>query len=331
MLPRKLILTSIILMSFLAELLTANCYFIRLNGYNLDKKFDVFSWGELSPLIGLEAGDYFHLSPSGQNIINISNGEAKNLQGELYYIPQNLIDKNNTFSLKMMVLERDDKSPDDLVLPLSEKSISLTSKSFFLDSLRTDVTFQPFSYSVTNTAQNKQSYQFEILRDLRDCSLDTTQGQANDQHFRLQNKLKQLNLHVKHYEEAFLSGGQEYKSYRLASIKEDSLSDALDIAETIATVNSSELISLGLALEKLRKVENFSNVWREYRYLIQHLLKQKINIKYMEEKDFKEKDPKEMEYKEMEVPSLRFHSDWEKLTKSTGILPPNHWNVQRDR
>ena len=93
MMVRKLILTSIILISFLVEVATANCYFIRLNGYHLSQRLDVFGWGELSPLIGLEAGEYYHLAPSGQHKIDISNGEAKNLQGELYYIPQNLIDK----------------------------------------------------------------------------------------------------------------------------------------------------------------------------------------------------------------------------------------------
>ncbi len=319
--PRKLILTFIILISFFGEVVVANCYFIRLNGYHITERLDVFGWGELSPLIGLEAGDYFNLSPRGQNKIDISGGESKSLQGELYYIPQNLIDKNNQFSLRMMVVERDTESPDDLVLPLSERFISLTPKSFFLDSLRTDISFQPFDDTVSSTSQNKQSYQFEILRDSQNCSPDTAEGQANDLRLRLENRLKQLHLHIKHYEEAFLSGGHEYQSYRLPIIRKRSFSKALDISEAVAAVNSSELISLGGTLEKLRKVKDFSSVWREYRYLVRHLLKQKITIYYMEEK----------EEKKMEVPSLRFHSDWEKFTKSTGILPPKHWNIQRDR
>ncbi len=305
-------------MGFLGEMLTANCYFIRLKGYHLTQRADVFGWGELSPLISLEAGDYFHLSPSGQNIIDMSNGKAKNLQGELYYIPQNLIDKNKQFSLKMIVIERDNESPDDLVLPLSERYISLTPELFFLDSLRTDVSFQPFGSSIT---MNKQSYQFEILRDTRNCSPDTNEGRANDLRLRLENRLKQLHLHIKHYEEDFLSGGHEYQSYKLPMIKEESISDALDIAETVSTANSSELISLGVRLEKFRKVENFSTVWREYRYLVRRLLKEKIPIQYMEEKL----------WKKIEVPSIRFHSDWEKLTKNTGTLPPESWNIQRDQ
>ena len=321
MIPRKLILTSIILMSFLVEVVSANCYFIRLNGYHLSQRLDVFGWGELSPLIGLEAGEYFHLSPHGQSKINISNGKAKDLQGELYYIPQNLIDKQNQFSLKMMVIERDTESPDDLVLPLREKFISLTSESFFMDSLKIDLAFEPFDDTVVNTPKNKQSYQFEILRDSRNCSSDTTEGQENDLRFRLQNKLKQLHLHIKHYEEAFLSGGHEYQSYRLPEkIREASLADALDISRTIATINSSELISLGVTLEKFNKVENFSNVWREYMYLVQRLLGQKITFEYMEEK----------KWKKMEVPSLRFHPDWGKLPSSIGILPPKHWKIPID-
>ncbi len=320
MIARKLILTFIILVSFLAEVATANCYFIRLNGYHLSQRLDVFGWGELSPLIGLEAGEYYHLAPRGQHKIDISNGEAKNLQGELYYIPQNLIDKNNQFSLKMMVIERDEDSPDDLVLPLRERSISLTSESFFLDSLRTDLSFQPFDDTVTNIPQNKQSYQFEIIRDSRNCSLNTAEGEANDLRFRLQNELKQLHLHIKFYEEAFLSGGHEYEFYKLPMIQKNSLSDALSIAGTIASVNSSELISLGVTLQKLSKVENFSNVWREYMYLVRRLLGQKITIKYIEEK----------KWGKMEVPSLRFHPEWEKLPGGIGILPPKKWKIQID-
>lgn len=321
MIPRKLILIFIVFISFLVEMATANCYFIRLNGYHIDQRFDVFGWGELSPLIGLETGEYFNLSPHGQDIIDIANGKAKNLQGELYYIPQNMIDKNNQFSLKMMVIERDTESTDDLVLPLSERSISLVPKSFVMDSLRTDVSFQTFGDPTATIPQYKQSYQFEILRDSQDCSPDTAEGRSNDLYFRLENRLKQLHLHILHYEKKFLSGGQEYKSYRIPNVQEKSFSKALNIAQTIASINSAELISLGMRLEKLSEVENFKNVWREYRYLVQRLLKQKITFLYAKEK----------KWTKMEVPSLRFHPDWKNLSKGTGILPPEHWKIPIDK
>ena len=321
MLLRKLILTSIILVTFFLEVATANCYFIRLNGYNISQRLDVFSWGELSPLIALETGDYYNLSPPGKNKIDITNGEAKNLQGELYYIPQNLIDKNNQFSLKIMVIERDEESPDDLVLPVRERSISLTSELFFLDSLRINLSFEAFDDIVDNTPLNKQSYQFEILRDSQNCSLNTAEGEANDLRFRSQNKLRKLHLHIKHYEESFLSGSHEYQSYRLPKkISKKSLKNALDISRTIATINANELISLGTTLEKFNKVENYSNIWREYMYLVRQLLGQKITIEYMKEK----------KWEIMEVPSLRFHPNWEKLSGGTDILPPKNWKVLID-
>jgi len=310
-----------VMTSFFGKAAVADCYFIRLSGYHLTQGSDLFSWGELSPLIGLEAGYFFHLTPSGQHIIDISSGKATNLQGELYYIPHNLIDKNNHFSLRIMVLDRDNDTADDLVLPLNERSISLAPASFVLDRLRVDAYFQQFGDLTTTKPRHEQSYQFEILREPEDCSPDTAEGRANDQRFRLENHLKRLNLHIKVYEEAFLSGGQEYQSYRIPNIREYSLADALDIAEIIAAVNSSELISLGVALQKLHDVENFSNVWRNYRRLVRRLLRQKIPIQYMEEK----------KRKNIEVPSLDFHPDWEKLTGSTGVLPPESWEIQIDK
>lgn len=318
MIPHKLILAFIILISFFGKAAVADCYYIRLSGYHLTQESDIFSWGELSPLIGLEAGYYFHLAPSGQTTINISGREARNLQGELYYIPQGLIDKDKQFSLRVMVLDRDNDTADDLVLPLNERSISLAPESFVLDHLRVDAYFQQFGDLTTTRPRHEQSYQFEILKDSQNCSLDTAEGWANDQRFRSENYLKHLRLHIKFYEEAFLSGGQEYQSYRVPTLKTQSLANAMDIAKTIASVNSSELIALGVSLEKLHKVENFPTVWKEYRRLVRRLLRQKITIQYKEEKKLKK----------VEVPSLSFHPDWEKLTGNASILPPENWKIQ---
>jgi len=312
----RLILIPVLMIGLLGELALANCYFIRLNGYHFDHGFDVFSWGEISPLIALDAGDYYNLSPSGQDRIDIAHGESKNLEGELYYIPKSLIN-NKQFSLKMMVVERDTDTPDDLVLPMSERSISFSKEAFLMDSMRTDISFHPFADPVTQTAKNKQRYRFEIIRDDGNCNTDTVEGKANDQRFRLQNRLKQLYLHVKLYEKAFLSGGQEYGSYHIPTIKENSFSDAVNIAESIATVNSNELIKLGMSLEKLDKVENFKSVWREYIYLVRRLLRQHITIQYLEEK----------KYKEVKVPSLRFHPDWKKFNDHKAVMPPERWNI----
>ncbi len=201
-----------------------------------------------------------------------------------------------------MVLERDNDTADDLVLPFNERFIPLTPTSFVLDRLRVDVYFQQFGEFTTTRPRNEQSYQFEIFRELGECSLDTAKGRANDQRFRSENHLKRLYLRIKVYEEAFLRGGQEYQSYRVPNIRGYSLEEALDLTETIATLNSNELVSLGVELEKLRDVKNFSNVWREYKRLVQRLLKRKITIEYVEDKKKKER----------EVPSLNSHQDLKK-------------------
>ena len=313
---QKVLIPFMLLVGFLGNTVAADCHFIRLNSYSMTQGQDVFSWGELSPMIGLKVGQFYHLTPSG--MISTKYGKVnKDYQGELYYIPQSLIDTNDMFTLRMIVVERDEDSKDDLVLPYRERSISLAPELFNASTRRVEVFFQPFNEDGINP-RNEQSYKFDILKNSEDCSLVTVNGRTNDSRYRLQNQLKHIRLHIKFYKRAFLDGGREYKCYRSPDIERQNLQQALDLAHIYASVNSNELISLGSKLKKLQGTENFSTVWNEYEWLVQSLYNDEIIVRYTEDK----------KWKEIKVPSLSFHLKWGDKNVTAGMTLPKKWKIR---
>lgn len=308
----------ILLLTSISDKTYADCHFLRLNGYRLSQQPDFFHWGELSPLIGLEAGRFYNLSPSGMETTGISSEVVKDLQGELYYIPQHLIDEKNYFSLRMMVVELDKDNPNDTILPLREYPISLAPELFNLNTYRASVFFQPFGDNLTSP-RNEQAYHFNILKNSEDCSLNTSQGRINDRRFRLENDLKRLMLRIKYYDHhPILIGGQEYQLYKLPTVQNHKLAEALKTASLYAAVNTSELLTLGMELEKLNKVKNFQIAWKEYIQLMQRLYQHHFTVNYTEEKI----------WKNIKVPSLGFHPKWKELTGNTaGLPPPERWKL----
>ena len=257
----------------------ADCHFIRLNGFEITQNPDIFFWSELSPLIALEAGHFYPLSPNGMESTDTNSGEVKDLQGQIYYIPQHLIDNDNNFSLRIMVIDRDKDTPDDIVLPLSGRTISLAPETFTINSRRVTVHFRPFGDTSPPTG-NGMTYQFEILRNTEVCNNNTVIGRDNDWRFRMENELKRLQVLIKNYEKDPLIGSHEFNFYRFPEIKKNQYSKALSAAMETAAINSSELISLGLEIKKLNAAKDFNKLWQEYTQLIQRLLGQNMTLKY---------------------------------------------------
>ena len=313
----KFVITLLIITYFQAAL--ADCFFVRLKGYQITQRYDFLYWGEFSPLIALEAGYFYNLSPHGMRTTSQSKGTVKNLPGELYYIPQHLINKDNQFPLRMIVFDRDKDTSDDIVLPLSERFISLDSSLFTNNSYNIDVFIRRFS-KVT-IASNDQMYQFEIIKNSKNCRIDSVEGRENDHRYRDENRLKRLQLHIQFYEEPFLNGGHEYLSYQSPEIKYKSHSKALSKATIVAAMNSNELISLGSKLKMLNKSEGFSVVWNEYKKLIDRLLKQRLTVKYLDEKI----------WKKINIPTLTFHPKWEEMRGRTGTHLPKKWQIDLTR
>ena len=308
---KKVIFSCMLITGFLVKIAVADCYFIRLNGYSLSLRADVFSWGELSPMIGLEEGQFYHLLPD----IETSEKKATNLHGELYYIPQSLINEQNQFSLRMIVLERDEKTSDDLVLPLRQRDISLESKEFRNDIRHVKLTFKPFAEEYNSL--NAQSYQFDILKRSEECSLSTALGKENDLQYRLENRLKHLSYHIGTYKNDFLDGAREYRYYRTPEIENKNVETGLNKAVEIAELNAHELIILGKTLEKQKKSKKFPIVWNAYKELVKHLLDDNITIQYEKEK----------KWETMFVPALAFHPKWKDFNRSSEIILPEDWKI----
>lgn len=308
------------LLAMLIGTASADCYFISLRGFDIAKNPDVLLWGDLSPLIALEPGRFYPLTPERKDVVSSSGGHATNLQGHRYYIPQHLINDAGQFSLRMMVIDRDKDTGDDTLLPFREKLITLPAgKESAVNSNPVIVEYAPFA-DITPPQSNRMRFEFDLRSRTGDCDVSSGIGKKTDSQYRRHNELKRLLVRVVAYEQPALVGGREYLAYRLPEIKSHKLSDGLEKALDIADVNARELLELGSNIYDLRGNPGFYEVWEEYVLLIQHLYKQHIILLYDENKVQKRK--------RIKVPSLSFHPEWGSLvSRPDSVTPPDNWKI----
>jgi hypothetical protein len=291
----------------------AECFFIRLNNYQLTERPDLFSWGEVTPLIALEAGRFYNLSPPGE----LTFPHDEDISGEIYYIPQHLIDSKKMFSLRMMTIERDIDTPDDLILPLREQSVSLKPQDFKSSNRSIKLWFSPFGDMAHAVPQNEQLYLFNVLKNNESCDIGTEKGLVNDQRYRRENELKRLALRVKYYKKPALIAGHEYAFFQRPKIEQYHYSDALRLARQAANINTRELLMLGHELRMLEDVISFDSVWNNYSDLIKRLYELSMTIRFT----------RDGSKQTISVPALGFHPRWKTLSGSIGIKPPDAWKV----
>jgi hypothetical protein len=291
----------------------SECFFIRLNNYQLTERPDLFSWGEVTPLIALEAGRFYNLSPSGE----LTFPHDKDFSGEIYYIPQHLIDSKKMFSLRLMTIERDIDTPDDLILPLREQSVSLKPEHFTSSNRPVKLRFSPFGDMAHAVPKNEQQYLFTIFQNNESCDISTKKGLINDQRYRRENEIKRLALRVKYYEKPALIAGHEYAFFQRPKIDKYNYTDALELARQAADINARELLKLGYELRLLEDVKNFKTVWKNYSDLIKRLYELSFTIRFT----------RDGSKQAISVPALDFHPRWKVLSGSKGIKPPKAWKV----
>ncbi len=291
----------------------ASCFFVSLREFHVAEGADPFGMGNFSPLIALEAGRVFPLAPARM----AEAPHATQMEGRRYYIPRHLIDDAGRFSLRMTMIDHDKDTPDDLVLPLSERYIVLTNDKFEAGFRLVTVRFVPFS-DEARTRSNAQWFKFEIERRNGPCDSDSEAGRAEDRRLRRENELQRLWAHVQSYER-FPAGGQEYLPYRVKMVEEANMLTALSSVFDVANVNARELIALGRGLRELTDVPDFNRAWVEYTRLVRRLLAQKIPMSYWDEKGVK---------KQSSAPSLAFHPGWKNL-REVEELPvlPEKWGI----
>jgi hypothetical protein len=300
------------------EAVRADCFFIGLRGFAIEKNPDLLLWGELAPLLALEPGRFYPLAPRRMASLDAGGGERSDLQGQLYYIPRHLIDLEGRFSLRMLVVDPDKDTADDTLLPLSERQISLAPESFDTDSRRVTLRYRPFA-DLSPPTSNAMQFSFEIRRRSGDCDSDSAPGRAADLDYRRQNELQRLLVRVVSYERPHLLGGRETRPYRLAEVKARDFPEARDRALDIADVNARELIDLGRAVQDLAGADGFDEVWEEYILLVQRLARQHLGIQYR----------RDGVQQRMRLPSLRFHPGWAELDSGDDrpLLPPA-WKIK---
>lgn len=295
----------------------ADCFFVGLRGFSIEKNPDLLVWGELAPLLALEPGRFYPLAPHRMARLDAGSGRRDDVQGQLYYIPQHLIDDERNFSLRLMVVDPDEDTADDTLLPLSERLVSLAPAAFATNSRRVTLAYRPFADLNPPTA-NPMTFGFELRRRPGLCDQDSDEGRAEDRLLRRQNEVRRLLVGVLVYEQPHLVGGREYRPYRLAEVKSRSSAGAVEKALDIADVNARELIDLGNEVRSLAGAPGFDELWEEYVSLVQRLAGQSLVVRYW-------KDGTEQR---MQLPSLRFHPDWEALD-SAGERPvlPAAWGI----
>lgn len=301
------------LLSVLAQPSSADCYYVSLQKFKVKESADVLSWGNFAPFIALEVGHLYPLAPEGK----LEAPHDTEMTGRRYYVPRHMIDSTGAFSLWLTMIDYDEDTPDDIVLPLTKKSIILNNDSFISGPRSFTLEYTPFG-DLHPPHSNSQQFTFKIERQQKGCNYDSEQGRVEDSLFRRENELKRLRAHVLGYEN-YPGDSQEYHSYRVKEVEERRLESALPRALDMASINARELITLGDALRELSDIPGYERVWSEYAELIRVLWAQEIPLRYRDEKGNKQQSM---------VPSLAFHPAWKKLMPNR-VLPvlPTEWVV----
>ncbi len=309
---KTLILAALLILS--AGRAMADCHFVGLHEFQMAESADPFQIGDLSPMIALEPGRFYSLAPEHTDLV--AHGLAQ--LGRRYYIPQHLIGADEHFPLRVMVVDRDADTPDDLVLPLTEWRVSLMDKDFKSTARRIALHSRPFTEDHP-PQPNSMRLVFEVEKRDGRCGEDSAQGRVADANHRRDNELKRLMIRVTHYDQPHLVGGWEYLPYRLPRINLAKRSSAFENAFNVAETNAHELIALGHEIRELRDRPRFPEVWAAFARLLERLATQVMVVRF--------KDADGVRRKAV-VPSLAFQEGW-KSYLSAKFLPvvPEDWGI----
>lgn len=311
---KRLALVLILISS--AHTAVADCFHIGLRGLKIGKNPDAFFWDKVSPLIGLEPGRFYSLAPEGLTSVSMSGGKAGQLPGRYYYIPQHLISADNQFSLWLMVVDPDDKTADDTVLPAVERKISLDDKHFSMRHHLISLNIEAFTDAVA-AIPNWLQFDLEVRRRAGECDKRSAEGAAMDREYRNRNEVKRLKDRVFHFDKPHLVGGREYRPYYRSSIREVKKVRAIPKAIAIARLNGTELIALGKEIRSLQGTQGYEELWDEYRLLAQRLGKQQFTIKYRQEE----------EPQQTFRPTLLMHPEWGDAVDDAGRRQLKEWSI----
>lgn len=306
------LLLPLLLASSPSEAGQSYCYWIRLDGLYIEQSPDFLTGGDYLPLIGLEAGELYSLLSGSEKSIELPSKTEQKIDGHWYYLPPHLIDRS-VLTLNVMVMDRDEDTDDDLVLPLRRHAIRLDQG--FSPSGRKQIEI-PELYILDDqmTKSNAVRFRFELRRAPGPCGSGSPEGMAADSANRKENRVHHLRSRIFRYFEEPVLAGREAKLFVVQETP-----DAAS-AYQVARRNLHELLALGREVERLKGARGFEELRYELGRLIARLREKRVAFTLIEEHDGKRRKVR------ASAPALASEPEWRKYLPDADLEPiPEGW------
>jgi len=260
-------------------------YWIELTQLQIAKTGDWGVSGEISPLIGLEPGRWMSPLNGLQDTVKMSNGKAIRFSDNELYLPRQSF-RDGRLYFFMSILDRDDTTPDDLLLPARKIEIDLTNARFTHDAREFTKTFRRITEINTPLGHlfNTIEAQFRITRRLASqCNLPKDVFDL-DAFLRQQNEIRWLRHKIFHFLDRQLVGGNEV-GFLVLEGSADNADAAKKLADLFAESNLHEVTVLKGEVGACKEFHDFSILRRDYLALLDKLKTTKIQISILNQKE----------------------------------------------
>ncbi len=266
------------------------------------------------PLIGLERGETYSLLSGSEKSLELPATREQQIDGHWYYVPAHLVEKG-AMTLNIMLLDRDEDTDDDLVLPMRRHSIRLDGDFSRSEPLQIEI---PESYVLDDRSPkiNRMRFRFELQRKPGLCGSEPSLGAATDSAYRKENRLHQLRTRLFRYFETPLIPGRE------ARLVIDNATRDGETAYGMAGQNLHELLTLGREVEQLEGVVRFDELRQEFGKLIAVLQNKRLTFTVAE------KTGESRRQVSVTAPPLASDPGWKQFVADAVIEPiPERWQL----
>ncbi|MBK5971315.1 hypothetical protein Thiosp_03358 [Thiorhodovibrio litoralis] len=291
----------------------AACHWIRLTGLEVGQTADFLSWGDYLPLIALEPGEFYSLLHGTEPSVELAAGRQHVIDGHWYYVPEHLINVG-TMTLRFMLLDRDQGTDDDLVLPMRSHVVRLDQSFSKSGPLQFEI---PELFVVDDQLKksNAMRFRFELRRVPGHCG-SGADAAAENTRYRRENRVHHLRTRTFSYFDDPVIAGRETKLF-----VDEKTTDAAAAFE-IARRNLHELLTLGREIERLEGTQGFDELRFEFARLIATLKERRLQFSRVEQ------DGDERTTVWVSVPALASEPEWKQvLTDAVIESIPASWQV----
>ncbi len=214
-----------------------------------------------------------------------------------------------------MLIDRDEDTDDDLVLPMRRHSIRLDGEFSRSERLQIEI---PESYVLDDRSPkiNRMRFRFELQRKPGLCGPEQSLGAAADSAYRKENRLHHLRTRIFRYFETPVIAGREAKLFV------DYATRDAETAYGIAQQNLHELLTLGREVEQLEGVVGFDELRQEFGKLIAVLQNKRLTFTVVE------KTGESRRQVSVAAPALTSDPGWKQFVADAIIEPiPERWQL----